>query len=103
MRALLGRLLLCLAVVLFQHGAVAHALVHVGEEVQHQQEDGDFHPPHGCDACHAYVAADGGGPQPSASILTVDPAPVFAPALAVAAPDLGPPHDFRIRAPPARP
>lgn len=103
MRAVLARLLLALAVVLFQHGAVAHVLMHVGEEIGHHQEDGDFHAPHGCDACHAYAAAEGGEPPPLAAPLAVDPAPAFSPALAAAAPDLGPPHDFRIRAPPARP
>jgi hypothetical protein len=100
-RTVLARLLLAVAVVLFQHGAVAHVLMHVGEEAGHEQDDGDFHAPHGCDACHAYVAAEGGEP-PAALLLPVEAAPALAVARAAAAPASEPPHDFRIRAPPAR-
>jgi hypothetical protein len=100
---LIARLLLALAVVLFQHGAVAHALVHVGEEVGHEQHDGDLHAPHGCDACHAYAAADGGGapaqglpPHAAAPAASVSP-------VGAALPDTAPVRLFDSRAPPAHP
>ena len=101
MKSVLSRLLLALAVVLFQHGAVAHAFMHAGEAVQHQ-EDGDFHAPHGCDACHAYVVADGGEPPPASFLLpvAVDAAPAPSADATPAAPRSL--RNARIRAPPAR-
>lgn len=100
MRALLARLLLAVAVVLFQHGAVAHVLMHAGEEAQHHH-DGDDHAPHGCDACHAYAAADGGEPP---SALVVHPAGETPRGAACAhrpAPRVAPAKPFHSRAPPA--
>jgi len=99
MRTVLARILLALAVVLFQHGAVAHAFMHAGEAAQHEQ-DGNTHAPHGCDACHAYLAADGGEP-PAAFVLPAAGDIAHAPA-ADAAPAA--PRNLRhapIRAPPA--
>jgi hypothetical protein len=100
MRTVLARILLALAVVLFQHGAVAHAFVHAGEAAQHEH-DGNTHAPHGCDACHAYLAADGGEPPPAAFVLPVrvDVAPAPAADAAPAAPR--PLRNAPIRAPPA--
>jgi hypothetical protein len=106
-RSVLSRLLLAIAVVLFQHGAVAHAFMHAGEHAHHahdveHEDDGDFHAPHGCDACHAYLAADSGAPPGTLLVVTDGAAPIpHAPAAIRSA--RGPPHGFHIRAPPARP
>ena len=104
---MLARLLLAIAVVLFQHGAIAHAFVHAVEHVQHlhdveHEDDGDFQAPHGCDACHAYLAADG-GQSPGPVLVAHDgtrPVPYGPAAMRFAR---GPPHGFHIRAPPAHP
>jgi uncharacterized protein YcnI len=103
MRNVLARILLALAVVLFQHGAVAHAFSHAGEAAQHEKQDGDLHAPHGCDACHAYAAADGGEPPTATFVLSAAAGVIAAPSIAVAPRAQRPAHDFPIRAPPARP
>jgi hypothetical protein len=100
-RALLARLLLAFAVVLFQHGAVAHVLMHVGEEAQHHH-DGDGHAPHGCDACHAYAAAEGGEPPAALPPVAAPAIPAAAASGAQPAPAAAPAKPFDSQAPPAR-
>jgi hypothetical protein len=99
-RAILSRLLLAVAVVLFQHGAVAHVLMHASEEAGHRH-DGDRHAPHGCEACHAYAAAEGGEPPPA---LVAHPAGATLPRAACvhpAAPRVAPAKPFHSQAPPS--
>lgn len=52
-RSLFARLTLVCALLLLQHGALAHALTHLQDE----QPDRSTEVLHHCDVCHAYAAA----------------------------------------------
>jgi hypothetical protein len=101
MRRVLGRLLLALSVVLFQHGAVAHVLVHASEAAHHD-EQGESHAPHGCDACHAFAAAEGGEPPAHAHLPVAPPAGTASPQARRPAARGAAPKPYHSQAPPAR-